>query len=100
MSGLTRLDYILMKQRDIVNQIIECKEKIESGKSIEMIGNHDITTPQELLNFHKERYNILEVAKNCSENTLRDWVGCVKIRPTFSYRDRVELALLEGCLNG
>jgi len=100
MSGLKRLDYILMKQRDIVNQIVECKEKIEAGKPIEMIGNHDISTPQELLNFHKERYNILEVAKNCSENTLRDWVGCVKIRPMFSFRDRSELALLEGCLDG
>ena len=100
--SLETLEYILWKQRDIVHQLADCKDKIEHGKPIEIIGDHDIHSPQELLNFHKERYSILEVAKNCSENVLRDWIGCARKRlaDKNDFRTLAEIALLEGCLDG
>lgn len=96
---LHRLIWILDKQADIVNQIMTVKNKAESGQTIDQIGTlpSDITA-QDLINLHKERYSILEVAKNCSEDTLRKWAEQVKNRPRSDYRDQAELALLEDCL--
>ncbi len=101
---LERLEYILWKQRDVVHQLADCKYKIEHNKPIHIIGDHDFHSPQDLINFHKERYSILEVAKNCSENVLHDWIGCARKRLTGDAREdfktTAEIALLEGCLNG
>ena len=99
---LERLEYILWKQRDVVHQLNDCKCKIESGKPIDIIGDHDFNGPQDLLNFHKERYSILEVAKNCSIRVLQDWIGCAKKRLTGDakkdFRTIAEISLLEGCI--
>lgn len=96
---LHRLVWILDKQADIVSQIITVKDKAESGKDIQHIGTlPDDITPQDLINLHKERYSILEVAKACSEDTLKQWMESVKKRPMLDYKGEAELALLKDCL--
>jgi len=41
MMDLEKLDWILYKQRDIVNQIISIKQRIKNGKPIKNIGIPD-----------------------------------------------------------
>ena len=96
---LHRLVWILDKQADIVNQIITVKDKAESGGTIQHIGTlPDDITAQDLINLHKERYSILEVAKNCSEQTMKEWIVAIKKRPIQNYSSQAELALLEDCV--
>ena len=111
MQVLKRLDYILYKQRDIVNQISTVKDKLEKGKPIENIGIPESISPQELINFHKDRYNILEIAKNYDEKRIKEWIRDVRKRVCKTHRDGKtecnrcysaisEISLLEGCING
>jgi len=102
---LERLDYILMKQRDIVNQIKTVIEKVENHQPIEQIGYiPDSFSPQDLINFHKDRYNILDIAKNYDNERLRKWLSEAERRRTGvrdkDYTTIAEIELLKGCLNG
>jgi hypothetical protein len=91
---LERLDWILWKQRDIVTQI----QHIMSGQKIDTIGNFpSYYTPQHLINFQRDRYNILEKAKSCKEETLNQWLESArKRRGDFVTED--EINLLTQCL--
>jgi len=110
---LERLDWILYKQRHIVNQIKTVKEKTDGGKPIEQIGYiPEYFSPQDLINFHKDRYNILEIAKNYDEKRLQKWLQEARNRLSEEcnidehkdcekcFTTRTEMALLKGCING
>ena len=101
---LEKLDWILYKQRDIVNQIISIKRKIEEGKPIRNIGIPDGIDAQSLINFQKDRYNILEIAKNYDEERLLKWITEARKRLTGDvskdYTTISEIELLEGCIKG
>lgn len=92
---LEKIEWICLKQADIINQIRTVKERIESGKSIQVLGGvpEDIT-PQELINFHKDRYSILEIAKNYSPERIQKWLSEAKSRED-TFQTRAEIALLE-----
>ena len=93
---LERIEWICLKQADIINQIRTVKERAELGKTIQVIGNlpEDIT-PQELINFHKDRYSILEVAKNYSPERIQIWLNEAKVKRLGTYQGDAEIALLE-----
>jgi len=102
---LERLDWILYKQRHIVNQIKTVKEKVEDGRPIEQIGYiPEYFSPQDLINFHKDRYNILEIAKNYDEKRLQKWLSEAERRRTGQddkdFLTNSEIELLKGCING
>ena len=97
---LERLDYILMKQMDIVNQIRTIKEKTEKNEKVEHMGYlPDWFTPKDLINFHKDRYNILDIAKNYNEQRIREWIMAARKRPNRDFRTDAEIELLRGCIN-
>lgn len=74
-SVLNRLDWLLWKQRDVVNQIREVKEKAEKGEQINHLGYLPVDiTPQDLLNIHKERYIILRTLEECSVEQVDLWL--------------------------
>ncbi len=96
---LKRLDWILWKQRDIVNQIREIVDK----DKIRTIGEFpEWMTPQHLINFQRERYSILETIKSCKEETLRKWLDEARNRivanPDLDFPTIAEIDLLENCL--
>jgi len=98
---LERLDYILMKQRDIINQIRTVKERAEKDQPIEHMGYiPESFSPKELINFHKDRYNILDIAKNYDDKRLHKWLMEARKRPNRDFRTDAEIELLKGCING
>ena len=111
MMDLEKLDWILYKQRDIVNQIVSIKRKIEEGKPIKNIGIPDGIDAQSLINFQKDRYHILDIAKNYDEERIKEWIRNVRKRVCKTHEDGKtecyrcysaisEISLLEGCIKG
>lgn len=103
MMDLDKLDWILYKQRDIVNQIITIKQRIKDGKPIRNIGIPDSIDAQSLINFQKDRYHILEIAKNYDEERIQKWIHDIRqrlLRSPSDYTALSELELLEGCIKG
>ncbi len=96
---LERLDWILWKQRDIVNQI---REIVDKDKITTIERFPDWMTPQHLINFQRERYSILETIKSCKEETLRIWLNEARDRvvanPDLALPTIAEIDLLENCL--
>ncbi len=96
---LERLDWILWKQRDIVNQI---REIVDKDKITTISQFPDWMTPQHLINFQRERYSILETIKSCKEETIRLWLDEAKGRvlgnKDHDYSTLAEIDLLENCL--
>jgi len=64
------------------------------------------------LNFQKDRYDILEIAKNYDENRIKQWIEKSRIRLSQEcrthevtpcekcYSTYSEVALLVGCIKG
>jgi len=112
MMDLEKLDWILYKQRDIVNQIISIKQRIRDGKPIKNIGMPDSIDAQSLINFQKDRYNILDIAKTYDEERIKQWIEKARIRLLQECRTHentpcekcyaiyAEMALLIGCVKG
>jgi hypothetical protein len=79
----------------VIDQIIHILEK----KPIHMTGEdipEELKNPQNLINFQKDRYSILERLKSCNEDTIREWLRSAKKRT--DYASRAETELLEKCL--
>jgi len=104
MMDLEKLDWILYKQRDIVNQIVSIQRKIKEGKPIKNIGIPDSIDAQSLINFQKDRYHILDIAKNYDEERIKQWITETRKRLTGNddkdYQTLSEIELLEGCIKG
>lgn len=97
---LERLEGIMRKQIDIVNQIRKIKEDSEAGKDIQIIGDvPEGITAQDLINFQRDRYSILEVAKNYDNKRLIQWLNQAKNRKPQDFKTVAEIALLEGIIN-
>ena len=104
MMNLERLDWILYKQRDIVHQMATVIEKAKKGETIEMIGIPPTITAEELISFLKDRYNILDIAKNYDEDRINKWIAEAKNRLVGNvfkdWKTGSEIELLEGCRDG
>ncbi len=95
-----KMDWILYKQRSIVNQIRSIEESIKDGKPIRNIGIPNGISPQGLINFQIDRYQILELAKHYNNERLKLWLAEARIRNLQygDYTTKAEIALLEGCV--
>ncbi len=60
---------------DVAYQMNDTMRRLKLHKPIKTIGIPADLTPQELLNFQKERIRILDVASKQTEQTIRIWIS-------------------------
>ncbi len=84
---------------DVAYQMNDTMRKLKKNKPIQTIGIPVELTPQELLNFQKERIRILDVASKQTEQTIRVWItkatGRLTGNETQDFEVISEIALLE-----
>ncbi len=59
----------------VAYQMNDTMNRLKEHKSIRTIGIPVELTPQDLLNFQKERIRILDVASKQTEQTIRIWIS-------------------------
>ncbi len=87
------------KLGDVAEQMESVMARMKNKKPVKNVGFPRDYSPEELLNFHKERIRILEVAISAREDTIRDWIGCATKRlsgdANRDFETIIEIKLLE-----
>jgi len=83
----------------VAYQMNDTMNRLKENKSVRTIGIPVELTPQELLNFQKERIRILDVASKQTAQTIRDWIYAAKKRlsgdPRRDFEIHSEIELLQ-----
>jgi len=84
---------------DVAHQMNDTMIRLKNHKPIRTVGIPVELTPQELLNFQKERIRILDVASKQTAQTIRDWIYAAKKRlygdPRRDFEVHSEIELLQ-----
>jgi len=86
-----------VKMGKVAHEIEDTIDRLKNNKPIQVLGLPRDYTPEELLNFQKEKLKILDVAARSTEQTVREWIECIKLRvprnvdETFRFQTEKEL---------
>ena len=83
----------------VAHQMNDTMQRLKESKSVRTIGIPVELTPQELLNFQKERIRILDVASKQTEQTIRIWITKATGRLTGNERKDFEVISEIALLN-
>ena len=83
----------------VAYQMNDTMNRLKEHKSIRTIGIPVELTPQDLLNFQKERIRILDVASKQTEQTIRIWIseaiGRLNGNEKKDFEDIAEIGILK-----
>ncbi len=95
MDHLERLDYILMKQRQILDSMMHIKMCIKTNREFQVVNLPGDWTPNELIRHYIDLYNILDEAKKHPKHILHSWLEKAQDRKTDDFTTKREIGILK-----